>query len=84
MSNYGKMVLWMGLILMAFQIVAEWPFIRGQIFSSSSGSSGGGINLNPLNPNSPLNPSGPNFPLAPLNPFRLLKVPKSQQRAPVQ
>lgn len=75
----------MGLILMAFQIAAEWPFIRGRIFSSpSSSSSGGGINFNPLNPNSPLNPSGPNFPLAPFNPFRYLSVPKSQQRAYIQ
>lgn len=46
MSKYGKMVLWMGLVLMALQIAAEWSFIRAELFTggtSSKGSSGGSI-----------------------------------------
>lgn len=51
-TKYGKMVLWMGLILMALQIAAEWTFIRKTIFTPSptSGSGGGGLPLAPLPP----------------------------------
>ena len=41
-GKYGSIILWMGLILMAMQIAAEWPMIRQAIFTNSSGSSGGG------------------------------------------
>ena len=44
MGSYAKMVIWMGLILMALQIAAEWATIRSTLFKAPS-SSGSGLNL---------------------------------------
>jgi hypothetical protein len=40
MNKYGKMILWMGLILMALQIAFEWRTIRNVIFTKGSGGGG--------------------------------------------
>lgn len=40
MNQYGKLVLWMGLILMALQIAFEWKTIHGIIFNRETGSGG--------------------------------------------
>lgn len=62
MNQYGKMVLWMGLILMALQIAFKWSEIRSIIFHGES--SGGGLGI--LGPGIGLLP-------APLSPARLLQ-----------
>lgn len=49
MNQYGKLVLWMGLILMALQIAAQWVNIRSIIFHGepSGSSSNQPFNVNP-------------------------------------
>lgn len=69
MTKYGNMVLWMGLILMALQIAAEWSQIRAAIFTNSSGSASGGSGGFGF-------PTGPNLLFPPS--FGLLATPQKQ------
>lgn len=43
MNKYGKMVLWMGLILMALQLASRWPSVKSIIFSKGSTNTSGGL-----------------------------------------
>jgi hypothetical protein len=47
MSGNAKVVLWLGLFMVAATVVVNWSVISSTIFGSGSSGSTGGMNLSP-------------------------------------
>lgn len=45
MNDQAKTILWLGFIMIALQIVKDWPVIRNAIFGGQGGALGSGIPL---------------------------------------